>query len=115
MKRLLSFLIIFVIILSLPIAVNSDIGVYLDGTRLSFDVPPQITDGRTMVPLRVIFEGMGAEVTWNGTTKTVKAVRGDGTVEMTIGSNKMYVNGVSEEMDAVPVIIQGRTLVPARE
>jgi hypothetical protein len=44
---------------------------YVDGNELTLDVPPQIINGRTMVPVRFISEGLGAEVGWDGATKTV--------------------------------------------
>lgn len=43
----------------------------VDGQELELDAPPQITNGRTMVPVRFISEGLGAEVAWDGNTKTV--------------------------------------------
>ena len=57
-----------------PTAVLPDISVYLDGQPLTFDVQPQIINGRTVVPLRAIFEAMGAKVNWDGDTQTVTAV-----------------------------------------
>jgi hypothetical protein len=43
-------------------------------TALGMEVPAQIIDGRTMVPLRFIAEFFGAEVTWNAETRTVEIV-----------------------------------------
>jgi len=43
---------------------EAEIAVYLDGERLEFDVPPMIIDGRTMVPMRVIFEALGLTIQW---------------------------------------------------
>ncbi len=90
------------------------ITVILDGNELSFDVPPQIINGRTMVPIRAIFEALGAEVSWDDATKTVTATIDDYTVECTINSKVMTVCGEKVEMDVSPVIIDGRTLMPAR-
>ena len=53
------------------------ITVVLDGQTLEFDVQPTIIDGRTMVPMRVIFEALGATVEWNGETRTVTIVSPD--------------------------------------
>ncbi|MGQ9532395.1 MAG: copper amine oxidase N-terminal domain-containing protein, partial [Desulfotomaculales bacterium] len=68
-------------------AEEQDIRVQVDGRYLSFDVPPMIENGRTLVPLRALFEALGAEVQWDGETQTVSAVKGDVTVRLTIGSN----------------------------
>ncbi len=47
--------------------------VILDGKRLFFDVEPSIQDGRTLVPLRGIFEALGANIVWDDRTKTIIA------------------------------------------
>jgi hypothetical protein len=92
----------------------SEIIVTLDGTALEFDVPPQIISGRTMVPMRVIFEALGASVEWESATQTVTAVRNGTTVVMRIGDTSMRVDGREVVIDVPPSLIDGRTLVPAR-
>lgn len=87
-----------------------------------FDVEPQLINDRTMVPMRKIFEDVGAKVSWDEKTQTVTAIRtvsdnygiDTTTVKLTIGSNIITVNGVEKTMDIAPVIIEGRTLVPVR-
>lgn len=91
-----------------------DVKVMLDGAQLTFDVPPQIISDRTFVPLRVIFEAMGAEVSWDGEERKVSAVKDDTTVEMTIDSTVMTVNAQEITLDVPPQIVDDRTLVPAR-
>lgn len=93
---------------------NEIVEVYLDGEIVEFDVKPQIIGGRTMVPLRAVFEKMGATVEWDDPTRTVTAVKGDTTVVSTIGSNVMYINGVESQMDVAPILLDTRTLAPAR-
>jgi len=90
------------------------ITVTLDGHSLNFDVPPQLTDGRTLVPLRAIFEALGAEVQWNAATQTATAMRGDTAVVLTIGSQTATINGQSVTMDVPGRVVDGRTLVPLR-
>lgn len=75
---------------AIPAMADEDIKVTLDGKALSFDVPPQIINDRTMVPLRAIFEALGASVDWNQATKTVTSTKGDTTIKLTIDSNTMY-------------------------
>ena len=91
-----------------------DINVIVNGTALTFDQPPVVVDGRTLVPLRAIFEALGAEVKWEQSTQTVTAVRGDATITMQIGSNILKRNRENIELDVPAQIIGGRTLVPAR-
>jgi len=90
------------------------IKVFLNGKRIRFDQPPIIQDGRTLVPLRAIFEAMEATVEWDDKTKTVTAKKGDTTIVMTIGNKTMKKNGEEIVLDVPPQIVNGRTLVPAR-
>ncbi|MCX8095787.1 MAG: copper amine oxidase N-terminal domain-containing protein [Caldisericia bacterium] len=85
MKKI--FLISLILLISLLFLIKSDVRslsekkviklqignklAYVDGSQLPLDVPPQILNGRTMVPVRFISEGLGAEVGWDGATKTV--------------------------------------------
>ena len=96
------------------LAADDDIKVMLDGERIAFDVQPQIIDERTMVPLRAIFEALGASVDWDQETQTVTAVKGDTKIALTIGKNVIYVNDKPIELDVAPLIIDERTLVPIR-
>lgn len=91
-----------------------DITVEVNGEICEFDVAAQIINNRTMVPMRAIFEKLGAFVDWNDETKTVVSQKDDITVKLSIGSSKAYVNNEEKILDAPGVIIDSRTLVPAR-
>lgn len=93
---------------------ENNITVQLDGRTLNFDVQPQIIGGRTMVPLRAIFESLGATVEWNNDAKTVTAYNEIYYVQATINDNNMKVNGETRILDIPPLLVNGRTLVPAR-
>ncbi|MBO4898287.1 MAG: RICIN domain-containing protein [Clostridia bacterium] len=90
------------------------VSVVIDKKPVVFDQPPIIQNGRTLVPLRAIFEALGAEVSWNNDTKTVKATKGNKIIKITIGYNKLYVSGRTVELDVPAQIESGRTLVPVR-
>ncbi len=75
---------------------------------------PVIVNDRTLVPLRAIFEKMGAEVVWDDATKTVTATREDTTVSLTIGSDQLMVNGEAVTIDVPAQIINDRTMIPVR-
>ena len=94
-------------------AVNQ-VTVMYNGARLDFDVPAQLVGGRVMVPLRGIFEAMGATVDWDGATQTATAVRGDTTVVLTVGSLRPTINGLVVLLDVPAQIVNGRTLAPLR-
>ncbi len=78
----LILVLLFVSLLCIPgtsgesnkVLVNMQIGnktAYVNGVPISLDVPPQIINGRTMVPIRFVSENLGAEVGWESNTKTV--------------------------------------------
>ena len=94
--------------------IEETIRVCLDGTYIDFDQPPVAENGRTLVPLRKIFESLGATVDWNGETGTVVSQKGSTTVMLTLGENVMYVNGEAYFLDVPAKAINGRTLVPVR-
>ena len=85
-----------------------------NGEAKDLDVPAQLIDNRTMVPLRAIFEALGASVEWDGDTKTVTSVKDDTTVKLTVGENKITVNDVAKQLDVAGQIVDNRTLVPVR-
>lgn len=97
-------------------APNKDetISVVLDGSELIFDQPPIIKDDRTLVPLRAIFEALGATVAWDGNTQTVTAQKGDIIIKLTIGTYEFYKNNDSISLDVPSMIVNDRTLVPVR-
>ena len=67
-----------------------------------------------MVPIRAIFEAMGANVDWDDITQTAISTKDSTTVKMTLNSTTEYINDTAYTMDVTPVIINGRTLAPAR-
>ena len=102
----------------LCVSAKDEISVVLDGQQLQFDVQPIIENGRTLVPMRKIFESLGATVDWDGTTKTVTSTRGTTTIKMTIGSKTMLVNGNKVTLDTPAKVIEKNgvwsTIVPVR-
>ncbi|MBQ3111247.1 MAG: copper amine oxidase N-terminal domain-containing protein [Clostridia bacterium] len=117
MKKLILTVIVTVLALSAMLCMaqaEGDISVYYNAAEVNFDVKPQIINGRTMVPIRAIFEKMGAYVAWDQATSTATCTKGDIVVKMTVNSNIMYVNDSPVTMDVSPVVIDGRTLAPAR-
>ena len=101
-------------VLAIPVCAAKEITVMLDNEKISFDVAPQIMDDRTMVPIRAIYEALGATVSWNASTRTATAVIDDYVVKCTVGSKTLTVNGKEHQMDTSPVIVNDRTLMPAR-
>jgi len=90
------------------------ITVTLNGVPIQFDQSPIIENGRTLVPLRAIFEAMGATVDWNGSTQIITVTMKSTTITMRIGNNIMTKNGQNLTLDVPPEIVNDRTLVPVR-
>lgn len=119
MKRIISFLIATFIMLPFPVLAD-EIPVYLNGDPLVFDVPPRIINDRTMVPMRKIFETLGASVEWVPEARMIFATKGEACILMQIDVPAMAIknldSGAEEKLrlDAAPVIVESRTLVPLR-
>lgn len=103
MKRLLSFTITLVLAFSLctgiSVSAENPVTVTVDGQTINFDVQPRLIGGRTMVPLRAIFEALGATVKWDEETQTVTAYNEVYIVKCTIDSNTMYINNEAKTID----------------
>ncbi|MDR7545347.1 MAG: copper amine oxidase N-terminal domain-containing protein, partial [Armatimonadota bacterium] len=113
---LVTLLVLSLALTALPItpARAQPIGVVVDGVLVQFDQPPASIGGRLLVPLRGIFERLGAAVQWNPATNTITAVRGATQVRLTVGVRQALINGSPTTLDVPPLIVRGRTLVPLR-
>ena len=90
------------------------IPVYFNNSEICFDIDPIIVNGRTLVPMRAVFEALGAVVTWDGENELVTATKGETTVVITINSNTMRKNNQIISLDAPAMIYYDRTVVPVR-
>lgn len=94
---------------------SEEILVSINRKLLTFDdQPPVIVNDRTLVPLRAIFEALGAVVDWEPTTRTVTARRGETSISLVIDTNIIKKNGTDIEIDVPAQIINDRTMVPVR-
>lgn len=88
--------------------------VVVNGHTLISDQSALIEDSRTLVPMRSIFESLGATVSWDQATMTVTGTKDDKTVILPIGASTIFINGISKPLDVPAKIINSRTMVPAR-
>ncbi|MBQ9985997.1 MAG: copper amine oxidase N-terminal domain-containing protein [Oscillospiraceae bacterium] len=117
MKKTLSVLLAMLMLMSsfcIVASADSEIDIFIDGIKLQCDKAPYIENGRTMVPMRKIFESLDSTVEWEGSTQTITATKGDTQIVLQIGRPTLYKNGVAEELDVSPIIKDGSTFVPAR-
>lgn len=97
------------------IAAAQQIAVQVDGQSVYFPgAQPQYVNGRVLVPLRGIFQHMGATVDWNPQTQMVTARRNGTDVELRIGDRQALVNGTTMNLDVPAMIVRGSTMVPIR-
>lgn len=124
MKKLLAAIVTAVLVAamggpSVHAAAESDIQVRINDRLLECDVPARIIENRTFLPMRCIFEALGARVFWIPETRQVHAVTLDPeparrSVTLTIGEKEAIINGRKVVTDVAPLIVNGRTLVPVR-
>src|ERR1700674_317955 len=93
-------------------ALAADVRIIVNGQYVSFDQPPIERGGRVFVPLRGVFERLGATVVYdNG---TINATGNGRNIQLHIGSTAATVNGQQTNLDAAPFLVGARTLVPLR-
>ncbi|MCL2456526.1 MAG: stalk domain-containing protein [Defluviitaleaceae bacterium] len=107
------FAIAAIFLFSLNVAAD-DATVVINGDVQNYDVPPQIVGGRLMVPMRGIFEALGAAIDWSAQDQIVTALTENALVMLQIGEPTAFVNGELKPLDQPATIVGGRTLVPLR-
>ncbi len=91
---------------------GAQVAVTVDGNAVDFAPAPMIQDGRVFVPLRGVFERLGASVVYsNG---TINATGNGRAITLQIGSNQATVDGQPETIDVAPFIVGASTFVPLR-
>ena len=90
---------------------SEDASVVVDGSRLNDKA--WIRDNRVQVPMRPIFERLGATVQWIPGERKVVATKDGDTVTLVIGENFAYKNG-AKLLDYPPRLVKGRVMVPLR-
>ncbi|MEM3385956.1 MAG: stalk domain-containing protein [Nitrososphaeria archaeon] len=91
----------------------------VNGDTYVIDVPATIIENRTYVPLRFVAEQLNCDVKWDSAQKKITITNGNTKIELWIGKSSALVNGKSVPIDStnskvVPIIKDGRTLVPIR-
>lgn len=118
MKRSLACIVLFCLAIFLEIltvlAAEQPIEVIIDGVRQRYDQPPILVNNRVLVPLRGIFEAIGAQIEWDDVTSTVTATKDGTVIKLTIGEKSASINGMDKVLDQESLLINSRTMVPVR-
>ena len=99
---------------SVPMRAADALSILINGEALVTDPAPVIINGRTLVPLRAIFEAIDAEVEWDGETATVTGHKDETFITLVIGQKQAMRNGEAIPLDVPATILAGRTMVPLR-
>ena len=130
--------------MSISVFANDEISVVVDNSPVIFtDVKPMLINNRTFVPVRALSESLGAKVDWDGNNQIVTITKletrptkimftnnnTEQTYPQTYYTTMLQINSnilvsykdftqltitSDENMDVTPVIIEGRTMLPAR-
>jgi hypothetical protein len=93
----------------------AEIGVKVNGESISFSsAEPVIEDGRTLIPLRGVFEKLGYDIAWIADTKTAVLTNGENEISVTALSPVLNVNGSEKTLDVSAKIIDGYMYIPLR-
>lgn len=96
-------------------AAERDIKVVLNGQAIVFpDQSPFIEGGRTLVPIRAVFAGMGADIAFDDATQTATVRVGATTVVIQAENQTATVNGEVRQLDVPARIVNSRIVVPLR-
>jgi len=93
---------------------TSGVHVFVNNQPLATDVAAILSGGRTLVPMSSILKQIGANVSYESSTRTMTAKKGNIRLIHKIGTNIIEVNGKKVQMDVSSKVVQGRTLVPLR-
>lgn len=92
----------------------SNPNVLVDDSFKVSDVDPVVIDDRTMIPVRLLSEALGASVEWIGEEQSVIVRSEEALIKLTIGDRNYTIDGSNYVMDTEPILVNDRTLVPLR-
>ncbi|MDR0490352.1 MAG: phosphate ABC transporter substrate-binding protein PstS family protein [Oscillospiraceae bacterium] len=116
-KRIFALALTFSLILcvvSFSTLAAEPVKLVIDGKTIACEVPPDLENGTTFVPIRVVTETLGAEVDYDSATRNVTVKTSLHVLIFTIGSKDYTVNGVKKTLLAAPRLKDNRTMMPIR-
>ncbi len=90
--------------------------VYINGGKINFEEQPYIDTeiNLTMMPIRGVFEAVGASVVWDGDNQTVIGMKDNSFFSLQIGQSRAFINGEEYTLETPAVIKNDTTFVPLR-
>ncbi|MDD4568874.1 MAG: N-acetylmuramoyl-L-alanine amidase [Tepidanaerobacteraceae bacterium] len=117
LKKTALVIMMLILLLGIPsygMASLKPIEIYINDVKIDSDVPPMIINDRTLAPVRVISENLGAEVFWDNDQRLVQIMTQSKTIILRIDDRKALVNGQEIFLDVPAKIVNDRTMVPLR-
>lgn len=117
MKRIVASLCLLLFMaFFIPIGVNAaePVSLVIQGEIVKPDVPPVIHNQRTMVPVRVVAEGLAAKVEWDEKTKTATITKENREIQLQLNNPVASIDGEDVQLDAPPFLQNNRMLLPMR-
>lgn len=112
---MIAFVGLLMFLIGLPAAsASQEVGLKIKGNVIKTEPAPFIENNRVMVPVRELVSAMDADVSWNEEQRSVTIKQGELQITMSIGDSHAVINGNDVQMEALPVIVNGRTMVPVR-
>lgn len=114
---ILLLVMVFMLGAASPGTASGDIGLVIDGQRIDSTPPPIIKNDRTLVPVRLVSETLGAEVEWYEESRTVHLTKGNRNAVLRLDNRLVdYIEGETSYSlcDVPPQIVDNRTYVPLR-
>ena len=89
---------------------------YINGGKINFEEQPYIDTeiNLTMMPIRGVFESVGASVVWDGDNQTVIGMKDNSFFSLQIGQSRAFINGEEYTLETPAVIKNDTTFVPLR-
>ena len=115
-KKITAGILLAVVVFSLSYAAYAsyDVKILINGNEINPSQKPVIMNGTTLVPMRDVFENLGAKVSWDDSTRTATGELNGTVISVHPDSATMLKNGEQMNLNHPPVIVNDRTLIPLR-
>lgn len=114
MKKIFLITAVAAAVSAVSVSASSQVEIYINGEKLNTQYEPVIENDTTLVPMRDIFEALGAKIEWIESEKAVMAYDGVNVLKLTVGADTMLLNNNEVELNLPAKIINDKTYVPLR-
>lgn len=91
-----------------------NVSIEINGKKASIKSSILNKKGHLLLPMRELYEALGAQVSWDPKKKTASSIRNGKRVDLTINSKTAKVDGVNVSMEVAPLLYKNRTYFPLR-